>query len=129
MRGDARMTGTIQRTIPSVIADNTSFSGSPFTSDKTYTVTGDSVVVVSASSLSGPSDDYGTWQAFVYHNGTLVFGSGGRLNERNENRFGEASSCPISVSNGDTIRIYIYNTKGGTTSVYRRFLCFGCTVS
>ena len=113
----------------SVIVDNTYTTASTATWDKTYTVSGSGVIAVFASALSDSTDDYGTWQARIYHNDTLIMGEGTRFTTSYNYAFGASTSAPIQVSNGDTIRIYLYITKSGRKDAYRRFLCFGCTVS
>lgn len=126
--GFVNAAGAAAAAIPTVIADNSYISGSPYEADKTYTVSGNGVVVVYASTYSDKSNDTGTFTAEIYHNGTLIFASGTRLSSANAWEYGQAASCAISVSNGDSIRVYLRNSKTGTPSVFRRFLCFGCTV-
>lgn len=116
--------------LPTVIVDNTSSSASTATFDKTYTVSGNGVIVVFASILSDATSDYGTWQAQIFHNGTIISGSGTRWGTNIDYKVGAEASTAIEVSDGDTIRIYLYITKNGTKYGYRRFLCFGgCSVS
>ena len=114
--------------MPTVIVSNTSLSGSTYLSDATYTVSGSGVVIVCASIVSFASD-YGQYTAAIYHNGTLIMGAGSRYDTSNAAGFGAAAAAPIAVANGDKIRITLQNTKAGAKSVFRRFLCFGCTVS
>ena len=114
--------------MPTVIVSNTSLSGSNYFSDATYTVSGNGVVIVCASIVSYASD-YGQYTAAIYHNGTLIMGAGSRYDTSNAAGFGAAAAAPIVVANGDKIRIALQNTKAGAKSVFRRFLCFGCTVS
>lgn len=122
--------GVISNSLPRVIVDNTYTTASTATWDKTYTVSGSGVIVVFASALSDATSDYGTWQARIYHNGTCIMGEGTRFTTAYDYAFGASTSAPIQVSNGDTIRIYLYITKSGRKDAYRRFLCFGgCSVS
>ena len=114
--------------MPTVIVSNTSLSGSNYSSDATYTVSGSGVVIVCASIVSY-ANDYGQYTAAIYHNGTLIMGAGSRYDTSNAAGFGAAAAAPIVVANGDKIRIALQNTKAGAKSVFRRFLCFGCTVS
>lgn len=126
---DARTNLGIQL-LPTVIVDNTYSTASIATFDKTYTVSGSGVIAVFASVLSDDTDDYGRWQARIYHNGNLIMGEGNRFTTTCNYTFGASTSAPIQVSNGDTIRIYLYITKSGRKDAYRRFMCFGgCTVS
>lgn len=126
---DARTNLGIQL-LPTVIVDNTYSTASTATFDKTYTVSGSGVIAVFASVLSDDTNDYGTWQARIYHNGTCIMGEGTRFTTSYNYTFGASTSAPIQVSNGDTIRIYLYITKSGRKDAYRRFMCFGgCTVS
>lgn len=116
--------------LPTVIVDDTYSTASAATFDKTYTVSGNGVIVVFASILSDTTEDYGTWQARIYHNSTCIMGEGTRFTTAYNQIFGASTSAPIQVSNGDTIRVFLYNTKGGRKDGYRRFLCFGgCSVS
>lgn len=121
--------GAAAAAMPTVTVDNSVISGSPYEADKTYTVTGNGVVVVYATTYSDNSNDTGTFTAEIYHNGTLIFASGTRLSTANAWEYGQAASCAVSVSNGDSIRVYLRNSKMGTPSVFRRFMCFGCTIS
>ena len=122
--------GAMAAALPSVIVDDTSTNVGTATFDKTYTVSGSGVIAVFASVLSDDSNDFGTWQARIYHNGNIIMGEGTRFTTAYAYAFGASTSAPIQVSNGDTIRIYLYNTKNGTKYGYRRFMCFGgCSVS
>ena len=115
---------------PTVIVDDTSYvNGTIYEVTKTYTVTGDGAVLVSAAAYSDTTNDFGMWQAEIFHNNVLIFGEGTRFATSYNRRWGASASCPIQVSNGDTIKIHLYNSKTGTISVFRRFMCFGCTVS
>ena len=122
--------GVIANSLPQVIVDDTYTSAGTAQFDKTYTVSGSGVIVVFASILSDSTNDFGTWQARIYHNGTCIMGEGNRFTTAYAYAFGASTSAPIQVSNGDTIRVYLYNTKSGRKDAYRRFLCFGgCSVS
>ena len=122
--------GVIANSLPQVIVDDTYTSAGTAQFDKTYTVSGSGVIAVFASILSDDTSDFGTWQARIYHNGNLIMGEGTRFTTEYAYAFGASTSAPIQVSNGDTIRVYLYNTKSGRKDAYRRFLCFGgCSVS
>ena len=115
---------------PTVVVDDTSYvNGTVYEVTKTYTVTGDGVILVSAAAYSDATNDYGMWQAEIFHNNVLIFGEGTRFATSYNRSWGASASCPVQVSNGDTIKIHLYNSKTGTISVFRRFMCFGCTVS
>lgn len=115
---------------PTVIVDDTSYvNGTIYEVTKTYTVTGDGAVLVSAAAYSDATSDFGMWQAEIFHNNVLIFGEGTRFAVSYNRSWGASASCPVQVSNGDTIKIHLYNSKTGTISVFRRFMCFGCTVS
>ena len=113
--------------MPTVIVKNTTTSSS--TADATYTVSGSGVVIVFAGMLSDDTEDYGTFQSRIYYDGSIVMGEGTRWGSALNYMLGASTAVPIAVSNGKKIRIYLQNTKNGTKYVYRRFLCFGCTVS
>ena len=125
--------GTIQLSagLPTVITDNTTFTGTG-NQDKTYTVSGSGIVIayISSYSVSGNNDN-GTAQAIIWHNNTQIMAAGISQTPQASNSNGSFVACPISVSNGDTIAVRVQNAHtGGTLSMYRRFLCFGgCTVS
>lgn len=122
--------GVIANSLPQVIVDDTYSNEGAATFDKTYSVSGSGVIAVFASVLSDDTSDFGTWQARIYHNGNLIMGEGTRFTTAYSYAFGASTSAPIEVSNGDTIRVYLYNTKSGRKDAYRRFLCFGgCSVS
>ena len=114
---------------PTVVTDNTTFNHYNWES-KTYTVNGSGIVVVFASAYSNNANDNGTAQAVVYHNSVLVFGAGIAQTASAAWNNGAAVSVPLSVSNGDTITISVLNAHGSTArNLFRRFLCFGCTVT
>ncbi len=121
--------GLIHATMPTVQVDDTSLTGSTYVADKTYTVSGNGVVLVSAGALSDDSNDFGTWQALIYYDGALIMGEGTRWGSNLNYSLGASTTAPIAVTDGKEIRIRVYNSKSGTKTVFRRFLCFGCTVS
>lgn len=112
---------------PTVIVKNTTSTSNTVTTE--YTVSGSGTIVVYAAVYSDTTSDYGTWQAEIYYDGTLIMGEGTRFETSNSQRYGASTSAPISVTNGKKIKITLVCTKSGTKSIYRRFLCFGCTVS
>lgn len=112
---------------PTVIVKNTTSTSNTVTAE--YTVSGSGTIVVYAAVYSDTTSDYGTWQAEIYYDGTLIMGEGTRFETSNSQRYGASTSAPISVTNGKKIKITLVCTKSGTKSIYRRFLCFGCTVS
>lgn len=117
---------------PTVVVDNTTSTASGSSAvfiEKTYTVSGNGVVVVFAASYSDDTSAYGTWEAQIYHNNVLIMGEGSRFATNIARPMGASTSAPISVLNGDTIKVSVQNTKDGTKTIYRRLLCFGCTVS
>lgn len=121
--------GVIANNLPRVIVDNTNTNAS--VTDVTYTVSGNAGVVVVFAGAVNNSEDYGEWVARIYHNGSLVMGEGTRWATSSTDYFGASTSVPLAVTNGDTIRIYLKITKGGSNKlIFRRFLCFGgCSVS
>ena len=113
---------------PTVIVKNTtSTSTSAITAE--YTVSGSGTVIVYAGIYSDTTSDYGTWQAEIYYDGTLIMGEGTRLTAANAQRYGASTSVPVEVTNGKKIKITLMSSKGGSKNIFRRFLCFGCTVS
>ena len=122
----------VQSGLPSVVVDNTTVGGTNEES-KTYTVSGNGVVVVSTSIISDQSStDWGWAYINISLGNSVVYASGNfnaAQNVGSNRSFGTEATCPIAVSNGDTITVACANYKTGTKTVYRRFLCFGCTVS
>lgn len=116
-------------TNPTVINLSTSSSSGSYS--KTVTVRGSGVVVVYCGLISTETNDYGTYQAEIYHNGTKIMAEGCRTFENMAQIYGSSTSVPIAVSNGNTIEVSMTCTKNRFVSkpVYLRFLCFGCTVS
>ena len=113
--------------MPTVVVDSTTFTGD--TVSKDYTVSGSGIVIPSVGSYSDSTSDYGTFQASVSYDGTVVMGEGTRWATEGAFRWGASTSVPIAVTNGKKINLWVRNTKDGTKYLYRRFLCFGCTVS
>lgn len=111
---------------PTVYVDDASLNS---TAEKEYTVSGNGTVIVFCGSYSDSTSDYGSWQAEIYYDGTLIMGEGTRWGSALSLSFGASTAAPISVTSGKKIKIFVRNTKLGTKTVYRRFLCFGCTVS
>lgn len=116
--------GTLDFLGPSV------FSFEPTTTDNSYTVVGDGVIIVSACNYSNTASGYGTWRAMIYLNGTIIHGEGSRWGTTNvSERFGASACCSVEVSDGDVIRIVTTNNKTGTKTILRHFMCFGCSIS
>lgn len=114
--------GVFEYLNPNVIVDNAG-------TDITYDVIGDGVVLVSASYYSDTTDSSGYWSAALYHNDVLIYGDWDQFGTSTANNYGSSICCPVEVSNGDTLRVYLQNSKSGTKYVKKRFLCFGCSVS
>ena len=113
---------------PTVVTDNTSYNHYNW-EEKTYTVSGSGVVVVFASNYSSADNDNGTSQTVIYHNNVQVMAAGIAFTPQKDKQNGSFAGVPLAVSNGDTIKISVLNGHSGTRQVYRRFLCFGCTVT
>lgn len=64
--------------------------------------------------------------AYAVFDGRCNFAVTNRLWQYN---YRQTASCPISVVHGDEITLRVYSTKNGYEDIFRRFLCFGCTVS
>lgn len=125
---EAALTNLGAAPAPTVIVKNTtSSSTSAITAE--YTVSGAGTVIVYAGIYSDTTSDYGTWQAEIYYDGTLIMGEGTRFTTANTQRYGASTSVPVAVTNGKKIKITLMCSKGGTKNIFRRFLCFGCTVS
>lgn len=120
--------GTIHNFIPIIVVDDTTTGASNFTVDKTYTVSGNGMIIVYASCASDQNDS--GWDAVsISHNNNRVMAAGGRYTQTSTVT-GAFASVPIFVANGDTISVSLSNTKVGTRNFYRRFLCFGgCTLA
>lgn len=105
---------------------------SAFTRNKTYTVTNDGLVYVSASLRTG-TKTWGTTRVTIFHNNSevakatdiLTSAYDGQETSANANAF-------LQVSNGDTIKVEDVSTRytsGNTWDAYYNLLAFGCTLS
>lgn len=113
--------------MPTVIVKNTTFTGETYSQD--FTVSGSGIVVVFAGAWSDDTSDFGTFQIDISYDGTVIMGEGTRWGTALGYRLGASTGVPIAVTNGKKINIWARNSKNGTKTFYRRFLCFGCTVS
>ena len=114
---------------PTVYDDSTTFSDFVW-NDKTYTVVGDGVVIAYVSSYSSDANDNGTAKAKIAHNGTQIMAAAIAQTSQAAHENGAFCSVPIAVSDGDTITLSVINAHGyQDRQLYRRFLCFGCSVT
>jgi hypothetical protein len=111
------------------IVDKSTTSTSATAITAEYTVSGSGTVIVYAGIYSDATSDYGTWQAEIYYDGTLIMGEGTRFTTTTAQKYGASTSVPVEVTNGKKIKITLFCSKIGTKNIFRRFLCFGCTVS
>ena len=120
--------GKIFSTIPKVIVDDTSSTGSNYSNIKEYTVSGEGIIMVFCSAYSS-TNDYGTYRVLVYHNNELIMGEGTRFATTQDTGFGSSTSVALNVVDGDKIKLNLYNSKADSRRFFRRFLCYGCSVS
>lgn len=121
--------GVIQRSaeIPNFITDNTSTT-TPVTT-KDYTVSGNGWLIASASIISDNTAGTGGVEASISLNGTTVSYSQSRLTQSSAVWIGGNCCVGLAVKSGDVIRVKLVCEKTGNKTLYRNFLCFGCTVS
>lgn len=121
------MTGTIKTGNPTFIAETeTTTSGSSVF--KNFTVSGSGYIVVSISVQTDTENDYGSTVAIITKNGATLAVCSHRLSSANTLRLAANACIGVPVSNGDIIGTELASTKNGTKTLYRNFLCFGCTV-
>lgn len=103
-----------------------------------YRVKGDGIVIAFGSTYSN-ANTYGTYAVEVQYMAsgettpTIIMNDTLRYNSNNSSIFGANAAAPISVTDGDTVRFYVTNTKttsGVSGNVYCNFriVCIGCTV-
>lgn len=122
------MTGTIKTGNPTFIAETeTTTSGN--TVSKNFTVSGNGYIVVSISVQTDSTNDTGTTGASITKNGATLAACIHRLSAANAAILAANACIGVTVSDGGIIGTALFSTKNGTKTLYRNFLCFGCTVS
>ena len=120
--------GTIKTGNPTFLTETeTTTSGS--TVSKNFTVSGNGYVVVSISVQTDTGNDYGSTSAIITKNSATLAVCTHRSNVANPVRLAANACVGVTVSNGDIIGTELVSTKDGSKTLYRNFLCFGCTVS
>lgn len=122
------MTGTIRSLNPTFVTETGTTSSNDAVS-KDFTVSGSGYVVASISVQAGNNEDYGSTGAIISKNGTTIAACTNRFSTANKVRAAANASAGFPVSDGDVIGTELFCTKTGTKTLYRNFLCFGCTVS
>lgn len=108
--------------------DDTSTSGNTAVT-KAYTVSGNGFIIITASIWSDDTSDTGTTYTSISLNNNTICADGNRLSTAANIHVGACSTIAIPVSSGDSIGISAVCSKNGSKSIFRNFLCFGCTVS
>ena len=102
------------------------------TRTKTYTVSGDGIVFISASFRSG-NNTWGVTKMTLKHNGNDVAKSTDIMTSDYNNQESAANaSAFLKVSGGDTISAEAYSTRytsGNTWVAYYNVMAFGCTLT
>lgn len=122
------MTGTIKSGNPTFFSERVATT-STGTVSKNFTVSGSGYIIASISIYSDNTTDYGTTRAAIYKNGTSFAVTSARSNTATNVELGANACVAFPVSNGDAIGTQFVCTKNGSKTLYRNFLCFGCTVS
>lgn len=113
---------------------NTHDSGSltaDTTKTKTFTATGDGIVMISASMLSGT----GTWggtEVRIELNGTIIAKCTDLFNSAYSGQYGACASAFLKVSTGDVIKAIGRSNRyqsGNTWDLYTNALALGCTLT
>lgn len=120
--------GTIKTGNPTFFSE-TETTTSSSTVSKNFTVSGNGYVVVSISVQTDAENDYGSTSAIITKNGATLAVCTHRLTAANTLRLAANACIGVTVSDGDIIGTELVSTKNGSKTLYRNFLCFGCTVS
>ena len=97
--------------------------------NKTYTVSGNGLVIASVSIVSADTTTTGTAQARVYLGNDIYAAESIRKGDSASASLAVTATAAISVSSGNTIRLYTINTASATMTVYYTVTTLGCTVS
>ena len=115
--------------LPTEYVSNLTWTDWANTKTLTWTVHGSGFVYVTASTRASANNDTGTAYVEILLNGNLVAVDLNRLTSASTVRISASTSAMMNVSDGDTIKINLSNTKGGTAEGYRRAMAFGCTLT
>ena len=113
---------------PTLFSDDSTTSSNSLVST-TYTVAGDGFVIATASVWTDGTSDTGTMQSRILLNDVILAASGNRLASANAANLGACVTIAFPVKNGDEIKMRLTATKNGNKNLFRKILCFGCTVS
>lgn len=120
--------GTIKSTLPTEFTDNTETTQNSRIT-KSYTVSGNGFVMVTASIMTDTTSDVGSMSAYVLRNNEYIAYDANRLTVAASEKLGASVTVAVKVINGDVLTISLAATKNGSKNLFRRFLCFGCSVS
>lgn len=120
--------GMIKSILPTEFTDNTETEQNSRIT-KSYTVSGNGFVIVTASIMTDTTKDTGTMSAYVLRNNDYIAYDANRLTVEVPEKLGASVTVAVKVINGDVLTIALAATKNGSKNLFRSFLCFGCSVS
>lgn len=120
--------GTIQKVMPTEYTDSTSTTAITSVS-KVYTVSGNGYVIASCSVASDTTSDVGWSMAQIRRDTTTLAHSYGNIDQARAYPNGAGVCVAFNVTNGQTITLILQGNKGGSKTLYRTILAFGCTLT
>ena len=96
---------------------------------KTWTVSGSGILFVFGMTACDTTNSYGSTIVEIKQGSTVVAGEHARTDTRSGAAVTASTAIMLKVTNGTTVTVEGYSTKGGTKTVTVRALAFGCTLS
>ena len=96
---------------------------------KTWTVSGSGILFVFGMTACDTTNSYGSTIVEIKQGSTVVAGEHARTDTRSGAAVTVSAVTMLKVTNGTTITVEGYSTKGGTKTVTARALALGCTLS
>lgn len=96
---------------------------------KTWTVSGSGILFVFGMTACDTTNSYGSTIVEIKQGSTVVAGEHARTDTRSGAAVTASTAIMLKVTNGTTVTVAGYSTKGGTKTVTARALAFGCTLS
>lgn len=96
---------------------------------KTWTVSGSGILFVFGMTACDTTNSYGSTIVEIKRGSTVVAGEHARTDTRSGAAVTVSAATMLKVTNGTTITVEGYSTKGGTKTVTARAMAFGCTLS
>ena len=96
---------------------------------KTWTVSGSGILFVFGMTACDTTNSYGSTIVEIKQGSTVVAGEHARTDTRSGAAVTASTAIMLKVTNGTTVTVEGYSTKGGTKTVTARALAIGCTLS